>query len=575
MKSLFPFFLLVFIFSEASMAQQAGAVLTTTPTYKEVIDQYEQLDKSSDIAELKTMGPTNSGFPLHVFIISGKKCFTKADADKNQLPVILINNGIHPGEPDGIDASLQLAKDILAAPQNYTEILQKVVICIIPVYNIDGALNRGCCSRANQNGPEEYGFRGNAKNLDLNRDFMKLDSKNAESFVSIFQEWKPHLFIDTHVSDGADYQYTMTYVVSQKNKMNAKLANYQDNVLLPFIQEKMTNKKMEMTPYVETMGETPETGITAFLETARFSTGYAALFDCMGIITETHMLKPYNDRVVATYWLLFSTLGKMAKDAKQIFDLKNEAIKETASMKNLSSGWKLDTTKYSEINFKGYEAGHKPSEVSGLQRLYYDKTKPYTKTIKNYTEYKSTIEIALPSFYIIPQAWERTIDNLKLNGVPVSYLKRDTTIEVESTYIEKYETVKSPYESHYLHFDTKIRHEKQTIKFSKGDVIVKMNTPMNRFVAEALEPQAQDSYFNWNYFDGTLQQKEWFSDYVFEDIAAGLLKEHPELRTQLEEAKKQDATLNENANAQLIWVYRHSRYYEKTHNRLPVFRGIQ
>ncbi len=573
MKKQFLIWIFLFFFVVADNAQQ-NKIFTSTPAFREVIRQYELLAHTYDMVKLKEIGFTDGGFPLHVFIISGKKCFTKEDADKNQLPVILINNGIHPGEPDGIDASLQLAKDILSHPEQYADILQKVVICIIPIYNVDGAVNRGCCSRANQNGPEEYGFRGNAKNLDLNRDFMKMDSKNAESFVKIFQTWQPHLFIDTHVSDGADYQYTMTYVLSQKNKMNAKLANYQDNVLLPAVQEAMTKNKMEMTPYVESIGETPETGISAFLETARFSTGYTALFDCMGIITETHMLKPYNDRVWATYWFLLSTIQQVAIDTKQIIDLKNTAKKETTQMKSFSTGWKLDTLHFLELNFKGYEAGHKASEVSGKPRLYYDRTKPYTKKIKFFTDYTLDVEIKLPSYYIIPQAWTRAIDNLKLNRVEVDYLKRDTTIKVESMYIEKYETVKTPYESHYLHYGTKIRYEKQSVIFMKGDVIIKMNTPANRFVAEALEPQAQDSYFCWNYFDGVLQQKEWFSDYVFEDIAARLLKEHPELKTELEEAKKTNFKLSEDSEAQLLWVYRHSPYYEKTHNRLPVFRSI-
>ncbi len=567
--SIFLYFLVINVWS-----QQQNKVFTTTPTYQQVIAQYEQLDKSSDIAELKIMGMSDGGFPIHLFIISGKKCFTKTDADKNQLPVVLINNGIHPGEPDGIDASLQLTKDILSHPELYADILQKVVICIIPIYNVDGALNRGCCSRANQNGPDEYGFRGNAKNLDLNRDFMKMDSKNAEAFVKIFQTWQPHFFIDTHVSDGADYQYTMTYVLSEKNKMNSKLENYQDNILFPSIQEFMITKKMEMTPYVETIGETPETGISAFLETSRFSTGYCALFDCMGIITETHMLKPYNDRVWATYWFLLSTINKVATDAKQIIELKNIAQKETSQMKIFETDWKLDTAKYSEINFKGYEASHKPSEVSGLPRLYYDRNKPYTKKIKDFKDYTPLVEIKLPSYYIIQKAWTRAIDNLKLNNVPLTLFNKDTSIEVESMYIEKYETVKSPYESHYLHYNTKIRAEKQNVQFRKGDVMIKMNTPMNRFVSEALEPQAQDSYFNWNYFDGVLQQKEWFSDYVFEDIAAKLLKEKPELKTELEEAKRNDKSLNGIADAQLLWVYKQSPYYEKTHNLLPVFRGI-
>ncbi len=568
-------------------AQVKRPVFTSTPTYNEVIHLYDSLDKASNFAELKIVGQTDIGLPLHVFVISGRMCFNKANAEKNKLPVILINNGIHPGEPDGIDASLQLAKDILSHPAQYQDLLQKVVICIIPIYNVDGSLNRSHCSRANQNGPIEYGFRGNAKNLDLNRDFMKMDSENAKSFASVFHLWEPHLFIDTHVSDGADYQYVMTYILSQKDKMNSKLANYQDKVLLPAVQKFMSTKPInnpaikgnvlktfEMTPYVNTMGETPESGVYAFLETARFATGYAALFDCMGIISETHMLKPYNDRVWATYWFLLSSCKKIALDAKVVYEQKEVAKKETASLKMLPIAFDLDTAKHAVFSFKGYKSTHIVSEVSGLPRLFYDRKKPFTKKINYYLDYKAGIEINLPDYYIIPQGWKKVIDNLVLNGVEVERIQNDTAIELEVTYIENYETVKTPYESHYLHSKTKVRKEKQVMRLMKGDVKIKMDTPLNRFIGESLEPQSVDSYFNWNFFDGILQQKEWFSDYVFEDVAAKLLKEDPELKSQLELLKANDKAFAEDAFSQLLWVYHHSAYYEKSHNRLPVYRGF-
>ena len=71
------------------------------------------------------------------------------------------------------------------------------------------ALNRNSTTRTNQNGPESYGFRGNARNYDLNRDFIKSDTKNAKTFAQIFHLVQPDVFIDNHVSNGADYQYIL------------------------------------------------------------------------------------------------------------------------------------------------------------------------------------------------------------------------------------------------------------------------------------------------------------------------------------------------------------------------------
>ena len=146
-----------------------------------------------------------------------------------------------------------------------------MVVCIIPIYNVDGALNRGSFSRANQNGPEEYGFRGNARNLDLNRDFIKCDAENTKSFIKIFREWQPEVFVDTHISDGADYQYTMTVIPTQQSKLHPALTGYVNKDLLPVLHAEMKNKNFEFCPYVETMKQIPDDGISAFLETPRFA----------------------------------------------------------------------------------------------------------------------------------------------------------------------------------------------------------------------------------------------------------------------------------------------------------------
>jgi len=154
---------------------------------------------------------------------------------KQDKRVLLINNGIHPGEPEGIDASMMLARDLLKG----NKIPANVVICIIPLYNIDGSHNRTSTSRANQNGPLAYGFRGNSRNLDLNRDFIKTDSKNSASFQQIFNTWNPEVFVDTHTSNGSDYQYTMTLIPTQKDKLNQVLSTYLTGQMVPSLYKEM------------------------------------------------------------------------------------------------------------------------------------------------------------------------------------------------------------------------------------------------------------------------------------------------------------------------------------------------
>lgn len=541
-----------------------------TATYYEVIKHYEQLDKTYEQAKLFTYGNTDFGKPLHLLVLSKDKIFDPIAIRKSNKRILLINNGIHPGEPEGIDASMMLSRDLLKG-----DLLPKdVVICIIPVYNIDGSFNRTGTSRANQNGPVAYGFRGNSKNYDLNRDFIKTDSKNSHSFQQIFNIWQPEIFVDTHTSNGADYQYVMTLIPTHKDKLNPTLSGYMTKTMLPSLYAGMKKAGYGMIPYVNSIEETPDAGITGFLESARYSTGYTALHNTIGFMPETHMLKDYDKRVDATYRLLQIYIDIVVRDAKVIGENKQKADEETAKQTAFPIEWKLNENLAEDLEFKGYTAKQKPSEVSGLDRLYYDRNEPYTKTIKYWNTYQPSVTITKPLAYVIPKAWDKIIDLLKLNNVKVQQLQKDTQIDIESYYITDYKTVNSPFEGHYLHSNVKVNPVKQTLQFYEGDYVVYTNQPVNRYIIETLEPQAMDSFFNWNFFDAILGMKEHFSAYVFEDTAAELLKQNPELKKKLEAQKAKDSSLSKNAGAQLDFVYKNSDYYEKTHSRYPIARLI-
>jgi hypothetical protein len=563
-------FLILFL-SMKSFAQQTPYELgnkNQTATYDEAIAFYQKLAKSSAQAKLLTYGSTDFGKPLHLLVLSKDKIFDPAEIRKSNRRILLINNGIHPGEPEGIDASMMLARDLLKdnlLPEN-------VVICIIPVYNIDGSFNRGNSSRANQNGPEAFGFRGNSKNYDLNRDFIKTDSKNSAAFQLIFNTWQPEIFVDTHTSNGADYQYTMTLIPTQKDKLNTILAGYLTQTMVPALYTEMQQKGFELIPYINSIEETPEAGITGFLETPRYSTGYAALHNTIGFMPETHMLKPYDKRVESTYLLLKSYIGIVKRDAKLIGENKRKADEAVSKQNDFPLTWKLNEKVWDTITFKGFTAKHKPSAVSGADRLYYDRNEPYTKEIKYWNKFEPATVVQKPVAYVIPKAWEKVITLLKLNGVRVQQLTSDTQLAVDSYYITDYKTASRPFEGHYLHNSVELSTKQQQLQYYAGDYLVYVNQAQNRYIVETLEPQATDSFFTWNFFDSILDQKEHYSAYVFEDTATGLLEQDPALRKLLEEEKAKNPALSKSPAAQLDFVYKHSKYYENTHLRYPIAR---
>ncbi|WP_299248647.1 M14 family metallopeptidase [uncultured Aquimarina sp.] len=541
-----------------------------TPTYPEVITYYKNLSEVYPEINIQEIGMTDSGYPLHMITLNPDKEFN-FEKIRQTKRILLINNGIHPGESDGIDATMLLFRDIakgtIEAPKN-------TVLVAIPIYNIGGALNRNTRTRTNQNGPKAYGFRGNARNYDLNRDFIKNDTKNAQTFAEIFHVVQPDVFIDNHVSNGADYQYTLTHLFTQHNKLNGALGNYLLNEMHPKLEASLTTKNWDITPYVNVWGTTPDKGWTQFMDSPRYSTGYTTLWNTLGMMVETHMLKPYKLRVEGTYELMKSMIDITEKDGEKIRSLREQAFTDLPKQKTYPVNWKVDTTKATKFNFKGYDGTYIDSEITGAKRLKYDQNKPYTKEVRYQNYFIPASEIKIPNAYVIPKGWWNVIEKLDLNQISYKALEKDSTISVEVYHIAEYKSRKTPYEGHYLHYSTTISKSKETITFNKGDLIIPTNQKGFRYLTETLEPEAPDSFFNWNFFDTILQQKEGFSPYVWEDKALELLKNDKKLKQQFEE-KKKDTTFAKNWYAQLDWIHKQSDAYEKAHMRYPVYRILK
>ena len=543
-----------------------------TATYFEAIDWYKQLDKISPGVLVKEMGATDAVYPLHLVLVSNDAVFNIAQWHKQHKVVILVNNGIHPGEPDGIDASMLLVRDIvnkkIAIPNN-------VALAFIPVYNIGGSLNRSSFSRVNQNGPLEYGFRGNSQNLDLNRDFTKCDSKEAKSFTEIFHFLDPDILIDNHVSDGADYQHTMTLITTQYDKLGGQLGKWLQQSFEPQVYKSMAEKGWDMVPYVNFETESPDQGMEMFYDPPRYSSGYAALFATIGFIPETHMLKPYADRVKSTYALMQAMITTASTNADSLIELRNQLKKQSITQQVFPMGFAVDSSKFGYTIFKGYEQAYTTSEATGLQKMYYDRNKPFTKNVKYYNVFKPANTISKPVAYIIPQGWYSVIDLLKLNKVEMRRFTADTSFEVEAYHITDFKSYPKPYEKHHKNFAVKLETRKQKIQFLKGDYFILLNQIANRYLVETLEPTGDDSFFSWNFFDAILQQKEGYSDYRWEDIAALVLKTTPGLQQKLNEKKLTDSSFAGNSSVQLDFIYKNSQYYEPVHLRYPVFRLVQ
>ena len=491
---------------------------TETATYSQVIDYYEDLAAVFPSISLETVGETDSGEPLHLAIYSQSGEFD-LEALRKDNAILLINNGIHPGESDGIDATMMLFRDLA---EDSIPLPKNTVIATIPVYNIGGALNRNSFTRTNQNGPKAYGFRGNARNYDLNRDFIKADTKNTQSFYKIFHMVDPDVMIDTHVSNGADYQYSLTHLFTQHDKLGGEAGKYVKVEMMPALKKALKKKKWDITPYVNVFNEVPEKGFSQFLDTPRYSTGYAALWNTFGLMVETHMLKPYDKRVWGTYETLRSMIDITDEDTQLIKKLKAQARKNFPAKENYAFDFEVDSSKTSTLQFKGYEGETVKSEVTGLDRLKYHRDKPFTKDVTYYDYFKPRREVALPKGYIVPQGWWPVLNLLQLNNVQMQAFEKDTMLPVQVYRIEDYKTAESAYEGHYPHSNTQVSIKQQKVSIRKGDFFIPLKQKAAQYLMATLEPQAPDSFFNWNFFDSVLQQKRGFFAICFRGHRPGI-----------------------------------------------------
>ena len=541
-----------------------------TTTWEACIAFYDRLARDFPQAlRFFTIGTSDGGQPIHAGVGTADGEFDRETLLAQGRPVFFNNNGIHPGEPEGIDACMALVRDFCTQPERRAA-LGRAVFLFIPVYNVDGCRNRADTSRANQLGPEAFGFRGNDRHLDLNRDFIKCDSLAAQAFNRFFAAWSPDLMVDTHTSNGADYAYTMTLIPTQPDKLGGALGSYLRDTLLPAIYGGMRGRGWPTCPYVNPVAETPDDGIADFLETPRFSTGYAALHHTLGFMPESHMLKPYADRQAAMRALVEVCLDWLVAHGDEIRALRQQARVQRPA--HWPVRWAIDFERPTPLRFAGYEAVRSPSRIGRYQRLAYDRSRPWERDIAHYHHAVVTDRVEAMAGYLIPQAWREAIERLAWNGVVLQRLVADETLAARVHRIERVSTRPVPYEGCSFHDEVELSTHEETITARAGDVWVSLDQPLARFAVETLEPLAHDSWFRWGFFDSVLERKEHYSDYVFEDTAEAMLRDEPGLRARFDAWATEDPSRLDDAARVLDFIYHHGRRQaEPEWRRYPVF----
>ena len=534
-----------------------------TTTWAQCIAFYERLAADfSSVLQFWQIGVSDNGIPMHAGLVT-----SDGELDRERLgaagrPVFFNNNGIHPGEPEGIDVCMALVRDFCTQPQRLAG-LGRAAFLFIPVYNVDGCVNRNTTSRVNQVGPESFGFRANGRNLDLNRDFIKCDSLAAQVFNQFFTDWDPDVMVDTHTSNGADYRYTMTLIHTQTDKLGGRLGAFVRDTMLGAIYDDMEQRGWPTTPYVHPLKESPADGFRHMLDVARFSTGYAALHHSIGFMPETHMLKPFAERYASTRALVESVLAFTVIHGTEIQALRREARAAVAAKKRWPVHWEIDFSRPRMTPFKGYRAVYRPSRLGNYLRLAYDRAQPWDGDVAVFERCVPDIEVDTPKAYLVPRAWREVIERLSWNKVQLRLLDQAQTLQVRAWHIAGLKTRPTPYEGHMFHDEVALTASQFAYQAQAGDALVALDQPNARYAVETLEPQAHDSFFRWGFFNSMLEKKEHYSDYVFEDLALEVLQEEPALQAAFDQWKLDHTALLSDQRAVLDFIFSNARRFRE------------
>ncbi|MET3131030.1 hypothetical protein AAKU55_001288 [Oxalobacteraceae bacterium GrIS 1.11] len=546
-----------------------------TTTWLECVDFYKALAARFPLLlRFEQIGLSDAGVPIHAGVVSADGVFDRAAIKRAGRTVFFNNNGIHPGEPEGIDACMALVRDLCVEPERLAA-LGSTVLLFIPIYNVDGCLNRADTSRVNQDGPEQFGFRGNSRHLDLNRDFIKCDSLNAQVFNQLLSNWQPDVMVDTHTSNGADYPYTMTLIHTQADKLGGELGAFLRHTMLPHLFAAMTERGWPTCPYVDPIKDSPDHGIAEFLEVPRFSTGFAALHHVIGFMPETHMLKPFADRYASMRALVEVTLAFTVAHGAQIQRLRAAAKEQDQRRTQWPVSWKMDEEHPSTFHFHGYAAKYTPSVLGDYSRLSYDRDAPWERDIAYYNNFVADVVVPAPQAYLVPQAWREVIERLQWNGVQMTRIDAPRTAQVAYYHVKSVSSRALAYEGHMFHDEMELERRSATVELKVGDYYISLKQSNARYAVETLEPQAHDSFFRWGFFNSILEKKETFSNYVFEDLAAELLRDEPALAVQFAQWKAANPALIADQQQVLQYIFAHcQRYAEAEWRRYPVLSII-
>ena len=555
-----------------TLAERSG--FTQTPRYAETFEYFSKLDAMSEQGKILEFGTSPQGRKQFAFVIASDGEFTPSAAKASGKPVLLIQACIHAGENEGKDALMALSREWLIEAKQKAA-LDGIILLLIPIFNVDGHERFSEFGRINQNGPNEVGWRATAQNYNLNRDFMKAESPEMRAWLKQWNAWNPSLLVDMHNTDGSDYQYQLTYHFETSSAVHPAIAAWQEQTWTGAVVPNTEKRGFLLGPYVDLkVPDDIKAGITNNYSLPRFSSGFGVAVNRPSLLLETHMMKDFKTRVEVNEAFVRELVASIGGNPKALLAAVNRADQdsvEKSAGNELALNFKV-TEVATDFAFKGFAYSKTRSDVSGGLWTRYDQSKPETWTIPYFNQIEPTLTVTLPSAYLIPRQMQGTIRLLARHGVQMQAIETAQTVKVASTY--RFSDViyaPQPFEGRVRIASLAARPVNENLDFPAGSVVVRMNQPRARLIANLLEPLAPDSMVRNTLDTGFMSRTEYAEERVLEEKARAMLKADAKLQAEFD-AKLADPIFAGSADARLNFFYERTGYFDQNYLRYPVAR---
>jgi len=553
-----------------------------TPDYEETMRFCRLLEARSRWLRVTSYGTSGQGREQPLVIISKDRAFTPEQARATGKPVVLIQNGIHAGEIEGKDACLELMRDMVVL-NRHAAVLDSVIVLVLPIFSVDAHERLRHYNRINQNGPEMMGWRFTPVGLNLNRDYLKVETPEMRALISnVYTTWWPHFMVDNHTTDGADYRHDLSYGYNSGPGVAAAL----DRWLSQAIEDRVVPRTKEMghltVPYFDFVrGSDPRGGVTTNNYSPRYSTGYTPLHGRPSLLVETHMLKPYATRVRATYDIVVALLEEIGARPRALTGAVAAAEAEAIARGRATDPAKREvvlTTRVGErrdsLEFKGWATRWEPSGITGKPVPRYT-AEPWDSVIPYYHEALPALTVRQPVGYVVPREWTDAVDRLDVHRVAYRRLAAAWRDTVEVQRIVEWSAPPRSSEGHRPNTVSRIELERRVRDYGPGDVWVPLDQRSAAVAVHLLEAQAPDGLMYWNVFDTVLEPKEYGEDYVMEPIAQRMLRENPALAKDFQAHVAADSAFAKSPQARVDFFFRRTPWADPEQNLHPVARALR